>query len=579
MQVLKAVLEYDDTSVQLKVGDTTFLDELYVTCELETYEVRHGRVPRRLRLTLHPKQPVKIKSLTLECTHSYDADERVLCNGFQSWSQCREHHIRDVQQPTRGFGKKWLTPFGDQYFYDYPNQEGRLHSWAYTHISRKDGLIELAASLNERTAYTIFEHDTLRKRMIIRKDCEGFVLDHSFPVMDILLMVGEPEVAYDTFAQLMDVERPQADRLLGYTSWYRHYTKITADILRADLVGYAKRKRSAPQGAQIAFQIDDGWQAHVGDWMTINPKLGAEPAALCQEIKAKGYTPGLWMAPFVVSNKSATFKQHKDWLLKDSKGKPVKAGYIPMWGGWFYVLDYYNQEVQKYLTAALLTMTQKWGFRILKLDFLYAVAMLPRDQKTRGQVMSEALDFIRSVVGRDVQLLLCGVPMGTALGRTEYCRIGPDVSLGWDTPMLGWLRSKERLSTVESLRCTLLRWQLDKRMFLNDPDVFILRKKDHKLTFAQQKTLALVNALCGSVLFTSDDASEYADETLELFKQAIELSEAEVKSITQKQDDVFFIEFTLNNSIENALVNLTKKMVELEFHQVQPFSTFLSIYD
>ena len=44
-------------------------------------------------------------------------------------------------------------------------------------------------------------------------------------------------------------------------------------------------------------------------------------------------------------------------------------------------------------------MLDVWGFDLVKLDFLYAVCMLPTEYKTRGQIMCEAMDFLREVIG------------------------------------------------------------------------------------------------------------------------------------------------------------------------------------
>ena len=89
-------------------------------------------------------------------------------------------------------------------------------------------------------------------------------------------------------------------------------------------------------------------------------------------------------------------------------------------------------------------MLDVWGFDLVKLDFLYAVCMLPTEYKTRGQIMCEAMDFLREVIG-DKLILGCGVPLGPAFGKVDYCRIGPDVGLNWDGAPKEKLLHRERV--------------------------------------------------------------------------------------------------------------------------------------
>jgi alpha-galactosidase len=52
----------------------------------------------------------------------------------------------------------------------------------------------------------------------------------------------------------------------------------------------------------------------------------------------------------------------------------------------------------------------EWGYHMVKLDFLYSVCLIPTKTKTRGQIMTEAMKFLRECVG-DKLILGCGVPL------------------------------------------------------------------------------------------------------------------------------------------------------------------------
>ena len=112
------------------------------------------------------------------------------------------------------------------------------------------------------------------------------------------------------------------------------------------------------------------------------------------------------------------------------------------------------------------------------------------------------LEFLKIQAG-DKMILGCGVPLGSAFGKVDFCRIGADVHLQWEDNLQRFHGNRERTSTLLSLRSTLGRWQLNNRVFHNDPDVFILRKEKNKLTLNQQYTLLIINTLCAVRLHTA----------------------------------------------------------------------------
>ena len=68
---------------------------------------------------------------------------------------------------------------------------------------------------------------------------------------------------------------------------------------------------------------------------------------------------------------------------------------------------------------------------------------------------------------------------------------------------------------------------MNNHLFGNDPDVFLLRDENIKLSFSQREALGKLNALFGSLLFTSDNIATYnnkekhlLDEILNIFYNA-----------------------------------------------------------
>jgi alpha-galactosidase len=323
------------------------------------------------------------------------------------------------------------------------------------------------------------------------------------------------------------------------------------------------------------FQIDDGWQTAVGDWFSVKPSFPQGMGAMATAVRAKGLTPGLWLAPFIAAEKSELLRRHPDWVLKDAKGKPLRAGWSPMWGGWYYALDFYNTAVRDYLSGVFHQVLDKWGYELVKLDFLFAVCLAPPPGKTRGGVMWEAMEFLRNQVGNR-QILACGVPLGSCFGQVDYCRIGGDIHLRWEHQLLAFLRHRERVSSIASLRSTLGRWQLQGRVFVNDPDVFILRTGEQDLSPEQQHTILTINALLGGILFTSDDPAAYTPEQRAELEAALEWRGSTVREVRELQADVFSIDIDNQGVGFKALCNLGKRPVFLEPDlTLSPFETII----
>ena len=145
---------------------------------------------------------------------------------------------------------------------------------------------------------------------------------------------------------------------------------------------------------------------------------------------------------------------------------------------------------------------------MLKLDFLYAAAVIPIHNRTRGEIMCDAMELVRRLSGEKL-LLSCGVPMMPAFGNTDFCRIGADISLEWKQ---GRFDGRENKSTPNAVESTVFRRHLDGRAFLNDPDVFLLRNHNIGIDLKKRQLIAKINSMFGNLLFCSDDVSEYTDE-------------------------------------------------------------------
>jgi len=364
---------------------------------------------------------------------------------------------------------------------------------------------------------------------------------------------------FDQYFAAMNVSRPSGRDFIGWTSWYNYYTTITREIILENLDAFASRKIPLD-----IFQIDDGYQSAVGDWLQTNEKFPDGMKPIADQIKSSGYRAGLWFAPFICEQKSQVFRDHPEWVLKDESNKPVVAGFVPNWSGKFYAMDIYHPEFRLYLKAVFDTVLIEWGFDMVKLDFLYGAAMLHRKDKTRGQVMCEGMELIRELAGEKI-VLGCGVPLGAAFGVVDYCRIGCDIALKWEDKLLkNVLRYRERVSTRSALDSAIGRRHLNYRAFINDPDVYLLRTSNIDLNADQKKTLFIINLIFGGLLFTSDNINEYSPEIMQLYLSQFPLRERTVLSVVES-DDTFTIAFSSSSTHYLACSNFsdTPRRVDL----------------
>ena len=499
---------------------------------------------------IEPKLSIELRSFSIQTEMDYGQNSGIFCNGFQSWTDTRVFDTETKMKPARKILKGVAYKFGDYGFYPYPRKKGHQHSWTYTYIKRGKNKIELLASLKEENGYTMFEHDSIHNNLTIQKDVEGKKCASKELLLHFLYAENQEQQAFETYATAKEFSEIRAKPAIGWTSWYYYYTGITEKIISDNLENFHQKKIPIE-----IFQIDDGYQQAVGDWLNCNAKFPNGMKPIAEKIRSCGYIPGLWLAPFAAEKRSFIFREKQDWILKDADGKPVAIGWNPLWSGWFYTLDMYNEEVRNYIRKVFDTVLNDWGFELVKLDFLYGVGSIPQQGKSRGEVMRDAMQFLRECVGNK-KILGCGVPLAAAEGLTEYCRIGPDIHLGWEMRILKWMHARERPSTYSAIHNTVSRRHLSGKWFWNDPDVFILRKNKNVLSFSEKYSLLLANVLFGHLLFTSDNIGEYDAETLYLYTSLFPLMSPD-DMLVQQEEDFYKFNFRIKNNYYLVLMNLS----------------------
>lgn len=302
---------------------------------------------------------------------------------------------------------------------------------------------------------------------------------------------GNEDDVFSEYTSLLEkrfgsTRKPVSPRV--WCSWYGFYSYINEKNLNQtiDLLG------NLPFDV---IQIDDGWQEDIGDWEP-NKKFPSGMAFMAEKIKATGRTAGLWLAPLLISNSSKLFADHKDWVVKDDRGKYVSTGFN-VWGHEIYTLDVTHPDVISWLVD-LMSRVRRWGFDYIKMDFLYGGAMkgnrylsMPRELAFR-----ETLGKMRKALGDDAYLLTCGVPILPALGMCDAIRIGPDVSHKWEDHLFETLlQNFSTPSARNGIRTVTNRLWLKPLVHI-DPDVEYFVEKENELEEEHKSQLRDLALIC-----------------------------------------------------------------------------------
>ncbi len=514
------------------------------------------RDAQTVSVSILPKVPLTIQSFRLTAPYVFEKEDRIFVNGYQSWTDSLEYRpdgqMQELSKLTEflvnrsPFRHSGMNKSGDLCFHAYPRKPGIFYGWSYGYV-RRGGQVELFGSLSERSGYTTVTFDTNAGTVEISKDLEGVVFSRETALLELACISGSYDAAFDRYFERLGVTCAQQRRRTGYTTWYNYYGNVREEVVLRDL----QSMRAVRNRVQVdCFQIDDGYQTAIGDWLSVDEKkFPSGMQKIADAIHDAGMLAGLWLAPFAGVKSSALYRVHPDWFICGVDGKPYKTGHN--WGG-FYSLDIYNPGVRGYLQHVFDVVLNVWGFDLVKLDFLYGACVLPLHGKSRGEVMCDAMDLIRELCG-DKLILGCGVPLMPAFGKVDYCRIGSDISMRWKKQKHA---IREEVSTPHAVCNTIFRRHLNGRAWMNDPDVFLLRDGNNKLSMEQRALLAEINSVFGSLLFVSDDVSTYTPEQMRVFASAFAPKQVEILCAEFTDEDDIFAEYTVNGAHKTLRFNV-----------------------
>ena len=532
----------------------------------ENVSIEIFKANNRVTIKLKALNDIVLYKAKYDSNVKFNEKSKFFLNGYQSWTDTKEAYIDEYERIARRAERFFKTfheretfektkdpllnrfafdRYGDVLFYEY--NKNKLHGYDIFYIKGDNEFFSI--NYNYKNAFLVYE--VYRKEMTLSmtagikkypmKKGEEFTLFDfsSFDNVDLGL-----KDFYNTFKEI------KGNKIIGYTSWYNYYQNINEEIILRDLEGLDNRFN--------LFQIDDGYEAFVGDWLNIDKnKFPNGFNDIVNKIHNKGFKAGIWLAPFVAEEKSDLYQNHKNLFKKDSHGNFIKCG--GNWSG-FYLLDIDNKDTLDYIRKCL-EYYMDMGFDFFKLDFLYAVSLPRYYDKTKAMATDNAYKFLREVL-KDKLILGCGAIPFSSYTYFDYLRVGPDVSLQFDDVWFMRLAHRERISTKVTLQNTIYRSIFNNHLFLNDPDVFLLRSDNIKLSYKQKESLLIINALFGSVLMTSDNLSSYDEKTKELLDYALDLYNNASDIKYERDKEYILISCKWNDKALNYKYNTKKGVLD-----------------
>lgn len=300
-----------------------------------------------------------------------------------------------------------------------------------------------------------------------------------------------------------------------WSSWYHAYETMNQTTLEETLSGIRA------EGVSFQYiELDAGYTPHLGDWLTPNHRWPGGLQKAAETILDAGYRPGIWVAPFIVGDRSTLYHEHPDWVLHGLDGKPVvqlRSYTEPkIWGNPdcdYYVLDASHPDALQYIENVFRTL-KSWGFSLFKTDFMLwsmhdsATVRRYDPSLTSVEVMRKTLAVIRDAIGEDSYLLGCIAPFMPFIGYADGMRLAGDCGAQW----------AEAYGPVNMLRELPCDNYFNHVFWQNDPDAMLLRDFDTMLMPNEARSLALLQALSGGAVSTSDPVQRLGDDRKRLLR-------------------------------------------------------------
>lgn len=384
------------------------------------------------------------------------------------------------------------------------------------YVDNQAALGQVTARREDHNAISLIAESVLAK---------GFELQPDKVVSSGRFMFGiapDPYAALEAYAAVMG--RMHSARvtsvLNGWCSWFYTFEHVTEEevIRNAEFAARVLR----PFGLQYV-QVDEGFQRWHGDWEG-NDRFPHGMKWLAERIRALELKPGIWIAPYVISEPTEVFQKHPKWLLRHPDGRLKRVGPWPSEDSdWArnesprrYGLDITHPAAAAWLATLFDTVANQWGYEMIKIDFvdwsLLSAHRYHDPTVTRAMAYRKGFEIMRRAAGAECHLQDCG-PGPVTVGLLDSMRIELDQNYGFRHN--AW--KQYFLSSTSSAPAAAKRYYFQRRTWINDVDHVCL----NLLSLSQAQAAATLIALTTGNLISGDRLPDLDPVRLEILKKTL----------------------------------------------------------
>ena len=322
----------------------------------------------------------------------------------------------------------------------------------------------------------------------------------------VLQMGATPFAALESYAQAVgDAHRVRLAPIInGWCPWFYGHLTISEDEVIRNAEFAARHLK--PYGLEWV-QVDDGYQRAFSDWEG-NERFPHGMKWLADQIRELGLRPGIWIAPYAVSEGSEVFRRHPDWLIRNLDGSIrhcENRGETKLYG-----LDISVPAAADWFRRLFELVVNEWGYEFIKIDFvdwnILAAERFYDPTWSRAKAYRQGAEIMRAVLGPNRHLLDCG-PAQITVGLVDSTRIE------LDQPFLTWQQYAGAYNSSSAALAT--RYYFHKRAWINDADHIGLAL----LTPSQAMAAASVIALSGGTMISGDRLIELDHMRLDILQK------------------------------------------------------------
>ena len=247
---------------------------------------------------------------------------------------------------------------------------------------------------------------------------------------------------------------------------------------------------------------------------------------LADDIRALGFRPGLWTAPFGTGN-TEFYNTHKKWFLHNKDGKPISS-----WNG-KYTLDPTVIEAREHLKKIHRIASREWGYEFFKIDGMsgrshgYCAHLYERPEiiacfsdPSCPNPFELCIQAFREGIGEDRVFLACqGYTSGPEALYADASRIGADIvhpnePVKWN-------------NVLNQGRCLINQAFTHNIVMVADPDTLLV----HDLPLEETRTSATIVALPGQLTFFGDKLAGLSENQIKMLQQTLPVADVRPVSL------------------------------------------------